>query len=293
MNKEIYIQLHNEVKSRDYRKFYQKLEKDFKTTIPKEIHDFIHELALPTQITIKPSKMLYLHGFVLYISLKSYILNYQQKQNQQNQQNQEKPKPLTIIETGTAKGFSSLIMAKTLQELNQEGTIHTIDITSPTKPIIRNTINDLNQYPKTLYEILEPQPYKELYQKYIKFHHGDSKDIIPEIIKNSPDPRVNFAFLDAHHTYKNLTNELNLILPYQNPKDMIICDDYTIYLKSLNQENQQNHQNQQNHKNIYQYPGIIQALKEFVVKNPNYTNHIYYGNDGEKLRGYVVLQKNN
>lgn len=277
MNKEVYYKLHNEVKSRDYSKFYKKLEDDFKTTIPKEIHSFIHKLALPTQITIKPSKMLYLHGFVLYISLKSYILKYQQKQKQQII---KKNKPITIIETGTAKGFSSIIMAKTLQELNQEGTIHTIDIIAPNKPLIRNTINDLNKYPRTLYEILEPHPYKELYQKYIKFHYGDSKDIIPEIIKNSSNPRVNFAFLDAHHTYTNLTNELNLILPYQNPEDMIICDDYTIYLKQQNQQ-------------IYQYPGIIQALKEFIIKNPNYTNHIYYGNDGDKLRGYVVLQKNN
>lgn len=279
MNKELYYQLHNEVKSRDYTKFYQKLEDNFKTTIPKKIHSFIHKLALPTQITIKPSKMLYLHGFVLYISLKSYILKHQENQrNQENKENQEKTKPIIIIETGTAKGFSSIIMAKTLQELNQDGTIHTIDIIPPNKPLIRNTINDLNQYPKTLYEILEPQPYKELYQKYIKFHHGDSKDIIPEITKNIPDSRVNFAFLDAHHTYTNLTNELNLILPYQNSEDMIICDDYTIYLKQQNQQ-------------IYQYPGIIKALKEFVLKNPNYTNHIYYGNDGDKLRGYVVLQK--
>ena len=140
MNREVYLELHNEVKSRDYKKFYQKLDEDFGTTIPKEIHDFIHELALPTQITIKPSKMLYLHGFVLYISLKSYILKYQE-----TQKNQETPNPITIIETGTAKGFSSLIMAKTLQELNQEGTIHTIDIIPPNKPIIRNTIDDLNK----------------------------------------------------------------------------------------------------------------------------------------------------
>ena len=283
MNKEIYLKLHNEVKTRDYSKFYKKLEEDFGTSIPNEIHDFIHDLALKTQITIKPSKMLYLHGFVLYISLKSYILKYQEK-NQENEETQEKNKPITIIETGTAKGFSSLIMAKTLEEMNQEGTIHTIDIIPPDKPIIRNTIDDLNKYPKTLYEILEPEPYKKLYQKYIKFHHGDSKDIITEIINTNT--RVNFAFLDAHHTYINLTNELNLIIPHQNPEDIIICDDYTIYLKP------QNHLNPQNPQNKYQYPGIIQALKEFIIKNPNYSNHIYYGNDGEKLRGYVVLKNN-
>ena len=138
---------------------------------------------------------------------------------------------------------------------------------------------------------MEPQPYKELHQKYIKFHHGDSKDIIPKIIETNTNTntntntRVNFAFLDAHHTYTNLTNELNLILPYQRKEDIIVCDDYTIYLKSIEQQTPQKSQD------VYQYPGIIQALKEFIIKNPKYTNHIYYGNDGEKLRGYVVLNK--
>ena len=57
--------------------------------------------------------------------------------------------------------------------------------------------------------------------------------------------------------------------------DVIVCDDYTTY-----------------HSGRQQYPGIIRAVDEFVEEN-NYKHNIYYGDDGDKERGYVHLVKNN
>ena len=67
-----------------------------------------------TQVTIKNSDICYAHGRVLYSALCHYIkkLNHS----------------ISIIETGTSKGFSSLCMAKALSDLKKIGSIHTIDI---------------------------------------------------------------------------------------------------------------------------------------------------------------------
>ena len=107
-NNNIYLDLWKEVKSRDYNKFYRELEKDFNIKIDNEIQEFIHNLALTTQITIKRSRMLYLHGFVLYSSLLNYL-----KSNKSNISDKSN-KPISILETGTARGFSSLVMAKAI-----------------------------------------------------------------------------------------------------------------------------------------------------------------------------------
>lgn len=57
-----YISIWNEALALDYRRFLQEIKNVFDIDPPI---DFIHDLALTTQICIKPSKPLYVHGFVL------------------------------------------------------------------------------------------------------------------------------------------------------------------------------------------------------------------------------------
>ena len=61
--------------------------------------NWIDNLALKTQIVIKSSKLNYAHGRLLYSVIRNYV-----KRNQINK--------ISIIETGTARGFSSLCMLK-------------------------------------------------------------------------------------------------------------------------------------------------------------------------------------
>jgi len=96
---ETYLALWKEVKNRNYSKFYKELGDYFKQEIP---FNQIHQIALNTQITLKKSPMLYLHGFLLYASLLKYAQEH-------------KNIPLFILETGTARGFSSTCMAYALE----------------------------------------------------------------------------------------------------------------------------------------------------------------------------------
>ena len=257
VTRQLYTNLWNECKERDYTDFYNKLNKDFECDIYK-VKDEIDDIALSLQICYKHhgSRMLYLHGFVLYAALTKYIKN-----------NPDIEK-LTIIETGTARGFSSLCMAKALYDNKKKGKIYTIDIFSSTKKMYWNCIADLDGK-HSLRDIV--LPWKNLVDKYVVFINGYTTEKLPLLI-NSLD-RVHFSFLDAQHDYKNLIFELQNIKKIQEKGDIIICDDYTFYRDGR-----------------MQYPGIQRAIDEFVRTN-EYESKIYYADDGQKKRGYVWFKK--
>ena len=68
---------------------------------------WINSLAFHTQIVIKKSELNYAHGRVLYSVLRNYLSTLS-KEN----------KTINIVETGTARGFSSICMAKALSDQN-------------------------------------------------------------------------------------------------------------------------------------------------------------------------------
>ena len=70
--------------------------------------NWLDTLALHTQVLIKSSKINYQHGRVLYTSLCKYL-----KDNDD----------ITILETGTARGFSALCMSKALSDYKKNGRI--------------------------------------------------------------------------------------------------------------------------------------------------------------------------
>ena len=89
---------------------------------------WINKLALYTQVVIKKSPLNYAHGRILYSALRNYL-----------NKNLKQIKSINIIETGTARGFSALCMAKALNDMQQEGKISTIDILPHDKKIFWNT----------------------------------------------------------------------------------------------------------------------------------------------------------
>ena len=209
-------------------------------------------LALQLQITQKKSRPLYLHGYVISSALQDYLSN-----NINNLQN------INILETGTARGFSAIVMSKILQNNNILGTVNTLDLIPHQKKVFGNCFPAVRlQRHLSREEILKP--YQMLVDKYIKFYDGDSM----EILNNLTLDRIHFAFLDGHHIYSYVKFELDYVSQRQESGDIIICDDYT----------------------KEQFPGIVQAIDEFIEKGL-YNYKIFYGDDGIKKRGYVYLKK--
>ncbi len=206
--------------------------------------DYFEELALHTQICIKKSKLNYQHGRILYSVLSNYL-----KKNSL--------KKINIIETGTARGFSSICMSKAINDASKEGTIHTCDIIPHNKKIYWNCIDD-TESKKTRKELLNNW-HEEL--KNIKFYKGKSKKMFQKINIE----RFNFAFLDAVHSYEDVITEFNYVKNKQKVGDIIVFDDVTDNL----------------------FPGVVKAVKEVEQTKEYSIEHINIS----KQRGYAIAQK--
>ena len=96
---------------------------------------------------VKESPLCYAHGRVLYSALSRYLDTL------------ELTESVNIVETGTARGFSSLCMARALQDKARDGKIITLDILPHRFDMYWNCIDDLGGK-KTRQELLTP--WKEL-----------------------------------------------------------------------------------------------------------------------------------
>ena len=243
--REIYLKLAYDVKKKNYAEIdeYENL-KGFK--IDKE---WLDDLALHTQIVIKKSKNCYAHGRVLYTTLSDYL----SKKN-----DDKKSERITIVETGTARGFSSLCMAKAFADLNRNGLIITFDFLPHFKKMYWNQLDDVKG-PKTRSELLIK--WKKLTSNYILFQQGDTR---LELKKLQVD-RVNFAFLDGAHTYKDVMYEFKQIKDAQKEGDIIVYDDYS-------------------HK---KFPGIVLAVDK-ICNDFKYKKKYLKSSDE---RGYIIAEK--
>ncbi len=204
LSREEYLKLFNDIKDEDSEKISNiEILTGFKIN-----KSWIDDLALHTQIVKKKSKLNYYHGRLLYSFLRKYI-----------EQNKYLGS-ITILETGTARGFSSLCLSKALEDSTQEGKIFTIDLIPNDKKVYWNCIDDC-EGKKTRLELLESWK-NEL--KNIVFLTGDCS----KVLENLHLDRVNFAFLDAQHKYENIKSEFNFVLMRQKKDDLILFDDVDI-----------------------------------------------------------------
>jgi predicted O-methyltransferase YrrM len=162
------------------------------------------------------------------------------------------------LETGTARGFSALVMAKALHDSKKAGKIITLDILSPNKPIYWNCMHDA-EGKKTRFELLNK--WHNLVENYIVFIQGFS-DIM---LKRLALSRIHFAFLDGGHDYNTVRNELSYVKLHQSKDDVIVCDDFT----------------------ESQFPGLIKAVNEFISTN-EYDSKVFKSSAD---RSYVLLRK--
>ena len=210
---------------------------------------WLNELALHTQVVIKKSKLNYAHGRVLYSVLRDYI----SKQKEQN-------KKINIIETGTARGFSALCMAKALSDSKFEGTICTIDVLPHLKKIFWNCASDHIVGQQTRNELLSN--WSELLEKYIVFIQGYTRVVLEKIAMK----RVNFAFLDGAHTFEDVLFEFNILSKFQHKGDILVFDDY----------------------NEKKFPGVVKAIKH-IENEGNY--EILLIHNKNTFRDYVIAKK--
>lgn len=173
--------------------------------------DWFNNLALATQTVIKTSNLSFAHGRVLYTLLCQYIHSLH---------SQGILSPLTVFETGTARGFSSLCMAKALSDMSFCGRIHTCDVLPHNLPIYWNSISDHTIGRQTRSQLLSE--WKELVSSTITFHQCTSVTFFSSVHTE----RIHFAFLDAVHTFSAVMSEFRAIQERQLKNDIVVFDDY-------------------------------------------------------------------
>lgn len=206
-------------------------------------------LALHTQVVIKRSKLNFFHGRVLYSSLSAYLNGLDKDYLKNN--------VLNIFETGTARGFSSICMAKAIIDSQCQGVVTTVDCISHNEKMYWNCIDDHNG----------PQSRENLLQKWDKelskiiFIQGWTNEILPKLgIK-----RINFAFLDAQHTLEDVLREFEFVSNKQIKGDIVVFDDVT---RST-------------------FPEVCEAI-EIIRKKYNYrVENLNF----DKFRGYAIATK--
>jgi predicted O-methyltransferase YrrM len=240
-SREQYFEIANTAKSKKYELIddFEK-QKEFKIN-----QDWYHELALHTQVVVKKSDICYVHGRLLYASLYKHI-----KENDLTN--------INIVETGTARGFSALCMAKAMEDANVEGKIITFDVLPHDTKMYWNCIDD-HEGKKTRAELLKN--YSDLLERYIFFHQGNTKIELPKV----QIPRIHFAFLDSAHDYYYLMAEFKNVYDKQKKGDIIFFDDYTPKL----------------------FPGVVKAIDEICEKYKYSKKVITIG----ERRAYVIAQK--
>ena len=219
-SREEYLQLFSEAKSQAYPEV-DATEKEMGFYLNRE---WLDDLALHTQIVKKKeTKLAYPHGRLLYSILRREIADRGLDH-------------VTVLETGTARGFSALCMAKALSDSGVSGAIVTIDVLPHLKPQIWNCIDD-HEGRKTRADLLSP--WSSL-TRSVLFLQGDTLRLVERVGL----PRINFAFLDAQHTRKSVLAEFNAVASRQLSGDIVFFDDVTPDL----------------------FPGVVDAVNEIELR---------------------------
>lgn len=201
-SKDEYYELFEQTRRKDYPAI-DEIETELGYRVDRA---WLDQLALHTQIVKKNSDLGYPHGRLLYSLLRWMIA-------------ERSLEFLTILETGTARGFSAVCMAKALADSGVDGRIITLDVLSHLKPQIWNCVDD-HDGPKSRAGILAP--WSELTRK-IMFLQGDTLYSLPRLGLE----RIHFAFLDAQHIESSVLHEYSVVSARQWSGDIVVFDDVT------------------------------------------------------------------
>lgn len=135
-----------------------------------------------------------------------------------------KNKPKTILEIGTAEGYSTLCMAWAMSDYNIPGKIYTIDYQSHTKPAER--IHYFNKDKFKTYFCSR----KQLWEKVSNPKWIDKIEIkegyAGEVLSNTTFPKIDMAYIDGNHFYGAVRHDFFATLQITSKKFKILFDDY-------------------------------------------------------------------
>jgi hypothetical protein len=129
------------------------------------------------------------------------------------------PQTLTVLDIGSAKGFSALCLRWAVQEARGQAVVHSVDVIDPRARIYRNSVAEVDG-PKRLVEVIEPWR-RDLF--LVDFCQSTGIDWL-----RAHPARVHVAFIDGKHEGHVVRQEGTLLAQRQEPGDLALFDDCQI-----------------------------------------------------------------
>jgi predicted O-methyltransferase YrrM len=164
---------------------------------------------------IKINRPCWQHGRVLYAAAVRALRALSATQTQ--------PDPVTLLDIGTAKGFSALCLARALGDVGLPGRVVTVDVVNPDERVRRNTVAELDGL-KTVEEVLSP---------YLTagIAHVDARWLTGVTWLSVTVGRLPVVFVDGKHDGAVVAEEARLIEARQLAGDVMVLDD--VHLQPL------------------------------------------------------------
>lgn len=171
--------------------------------------DRLEGLALTLACPVKANPPNWQHGRMLYALARAYL--------------EKKTYPVLLLDIGTAKGFSALILAWALHDSRKQGRVVSVDVVRPNELVIRNSLAEVDNGPMTIEQFTRPLRPPNI---DIEFVGGGSYGWLDRAIANRD--RVNLAFVDGKHTKAAVKTEAQQLAQLQVAGDVVLFDDVQI-----------------------------------------------------------------
>jgi len=122
-----------------------------------------------------------------------------------------------MLDLGTAKGFSALMMAFALRDSGNAGCVVSVDVVDPDARVARNSVAELGGL-LTVREFLTPWD-------------GIGAELIGLVQRGASDPdvgRIDFAMIDGRHAFEAVLEDGSYVASHQRAGDIVFFDDLQI-----------------------------------------------------------------
>jgi predicted O-methyltransferase YrrM len=126
--------------------------------------------------------------------------------------------PATLVDIGTAKGFSALCLMWALLDANVSGRVVSVDVVNPLDRVRRNSVAELDGL-LTVLDFVAPWPEAD----GIQFTHTTSAQW-----QGFNPQRIAVAFVDGKHTYQAVKADAKRVAAAQRIGDVMVFDDLHI-----------------------------------------------------------------
>lgn len=172
----------------------------------ERLEDAARVLACP--VKINPPN--WQHGRVLYALARSLL--------------EEEPHGGVLLDIGTAKGFSAVVMSWAVADARARCRVLSVDIVEPTQRVIRNSVAECAGELPTVHELVAPYLFPAFPAP--QFYGGGSVPLLQQLL--TAGTHVRFAFVDGKHNALTVREEARLLTDMQRPGDVLLFDDMQI-----------------------------------------------------------------